>query len=102
MAVTKRYKVYRCDKLIGDYTAVDAADMLKCTPGTVRSYASGGNKLYGEYTFEVVEPEPVCKAGKSWTMTRDQAVDWEDTRQRLLSSGADLSRYVLKPEPSWR
>ena len=51
MAVTKRYKVYRCDKLIGDYTAVDAADMLKCTPGTVRSYASGGNKLYGEYTF---------------------------------------------------
>lgn len=102
MAVTKRYKVCRRGKLIGEYTAVDAADMLKCTPGTVRSYASGGNKLYGEYTFEVVEPEPVCKAGKSWTMTRDQAVDWEDTRQRLLSSGADLSRYVLKPEPSWR
>ena len=102
MAVTKRYKVYCRGKLIGEYTAVDAADMLKCTPGTVRSYASGGNKLYGEYTFEVVEPEPVCKAGKSWTMTRDQAVDWEDMRQRLLSSGADLSRYVLKPEPSWR
>lgn len=51
MAVTKRYKVCRRGKLIGEYTAVDAADMLKCTPGTVRSYASGGNKLYGEYTF---------------------------------------------------
>ena len=102
MAVTKRYKVYRHGKLIGEYTAVDAAAMLKCTPGTVRSYASRGNKLYGEYTFEVVEPEPVCKAGKSWTMTREQAVDWEETRQRLLSSRADLSRYVLKPEPNWR
>ena len=91
MAVTQRYKVCRRGKLIGEYTAVDAADMLKCTPGTVRSHASGGNKLYGEYTFEVVEPEPVCKAGKSWTMTREQAVDLEETRQRLLSSGADLS-----------
>ena len=102
MAVTKRYIVYRRGKLIGEYTAVDAAAMLKCTPGTVRSYASRGLKLYGEYTFEVVEPEPVCKAGKSWTMTREQAKDWEETRQRLLSSGADLSRYVLKPEPGWR
>ena len=102
MAVTKRYKVYRHGKLIGEYTAVDAAAMLKCTPWTVRSYASGGNKLYGEYTFEVIEPEPVCKANKSWTMTKEQAVDWEETRQRLLSSGADLSRYVLKPEPNWR
>lgn len=102
MAVTKRYAVYCHGELIGEYTAVDAAAMLKCTPGTVRSYASRGLKLYGKYTFEVVEPEPVCKAGKSWTMTREQAVDWEETRQRLLSSGADLSRYVLKPEPSWR
>lgn len=45
------YKVYRRGKLIGEYTAVDAAAMLKCTPGTVRSYASRGLKLYGEYTF---------------------------------------------------
>lgn len=102
MAVTKRYIVYRRGKLIGEYTAVDAAAMLKCTPGTVRSYASRGLKLYGEYTFEVVEPEPMCKADKPWTMTREQAADWEETRQWLLSSGADLSRYVLKPEPSWR
>lgn len=102
MAVTKRYKVYRRGKLIGEYTAVDAADMLKCTPGTVRSYASGGNKLYGEYTFEVVEPEPVCKAGKSWTMTREQAVDWEETRQRLLVSGADLSQIKIRPKSGWR
>lgn len=102
MAATKRYKVYRCDKLIGDYTAVDAAAMLKCTPGTVRSYASGGNKLYGEYTFEVVEPEPVCKAGKSWTMTREQAVDWEETRQRFLQSGIDLGQIKIRPKSVWR
>ena len=57
MAVTKRYKVYRRGELIGEYTAVDAADMLKCTPGTVRTYASYGKALYGEYTFEVIEPE---------------------------------------------
>ena len=55
MTVTKRYAVYcRCE-LIGEYTAVDAAEMLKCTPGTVRTYASYGKALYGEYTFEVIE-----------------------------------------------
>ena len=57
MAVTKRYAVYCRGELIGEYTAVDAADMLKCTPGTVRMYASYGKALYGEYTFEVIEPE---------------------------------------------
>lgn len=40
MAVTKRYAVYCHGELIGEYTAVDAAAMLKCTPGTVRTYAS--------------------------------------------------------------
>lgn len=57
MAATKRYAVYCRGELIGEYTAVDAADMLKCTPGTVRTYASYGKALYGEYTFEVIEPE---------------------------------------------
>ena len=102
MAVTKRYAVYCRGELIGEYTAVDAATMLKCTPGTVRVYASGGNKLYGEYTFEVVEPEPVCKVNKSWTMSREQALDWEETRQQLLSGGADLCKIKIIPEPNWR
>ena len=56
MAVTKRYAVYCRGELIGEYTAVDAATMLKCTPGTVRTYAGYGKALYGEYTFEVIEP----------------------------------------------
>lgn len=98
MAATKKYKVYRCGKLIGEYTAVDAAAMLKCTPGTVRSYAGGGNKLYGEYTFEVIEPEPVYKAEKPWTMTKAQAVDWEETRQQFLRSGVDLAQIKLAPK----
>ena len=102
MAVTRKYKVFRRGELIGEHTAVEAAAMLKCTPGTVRVYASGGNKLYGEYTFEVVEPEPVCKADKPWTMTKAQAKDWEETRQRLLSSGVDLRQSVLQPVPGWR
>lgn len=100
MAVTKRYKVCRRGKLIGEHTAVDAAAMLKCTPGTVRTYASGGNKLYGEYTFEVVEPGE--KAVKPWSKCDEWSKEWERTRQQLLSSGVDLSRYVLKPVPGWR
>ena len=36
MAVTKRYAVYCRGELIGEYTAVEAAAILKCTPGTVR------------------------------------------------------------------
>lgn len=102
MAATKRYAVYCYGELIGEYTAIDAAAMLKCTPGTVRTYASYGKALYGEYTFEVIEPEPICKANKPKIMTAEMAVDWDETRQRILSSGADLSRYVLKPIPGWR
>ena len=75
MAVTKRYAVYCRGELIGEYTAVDAAEMLKCTPGTVRTYASGGNKLYGEYTFEVVESEE--KAVRPWPKCDDWSEEWE-------------------------
>lgn len=100
MAVTKRYKVYRRGKLIGEYTAVDAADMLKCTPGTVRSYASRGLKLYGEYTFEVVEPEE--KAVRPWPKCDDWLEEWERTRQMFLCSGLDLSRIPIRPGAGWR
>ena len=98
MAVTKKYKVFRRGKLIGEHTAVEAAAILKCTPGTVRCYASGGNKLYGEYTFEMVEPDPVCKAGKPWTMTKAQTAEWEVTRQQFLRSGVDLAQIKLAPK----
>lgn len=69
----KIYKVFRNSEQIGDYTAVDAAEMLKCTPGTVRSYASRGLKLYGEYTFDVM-PESY-KPEKYWSMTPDMEMD---------------------------
>lgn len=95
MAVTKRYKVYRRGKLIGEYTAVDAADMLKCTPGTVRCYASRGLKLYGEYTFDVM-PESY-KPAKYWSMKPDMEMDWERTRQKFLRSGVDLSKINIIP-----
>ena len=100
MAATKRYKVYRRGELIGEYTAVDAADMLKCTAGTVRTYASSYNKLYGEYTFEVVEPEK--KAVKLWSKCDEWSDEWERTRQMFLCSGLDLSRIPIRPEPGWR
>lgn len=89
------YEVYRRGELIGEYTAVDAAEMLKCTPGTVRTYASGGNKLYGEYTFEVVEPEE--KAVRPWPKCDDWSEEWERTRQMFLCSGLDLSRIPIRP-----
>ena len=71
MAVIKRYKIYRRGELIGEYTAVEAAAMLKCTPGTVRTYASYGKALYGEYTFEVVEPD--SRMEKPWPASDEWA-----------------------------
>lgn len=100
MAVIKRYKIYRRGELIGEYTAAEAAAMLKCTPGTVRVYASGGNKLYGEYTFEAIEPD--SRMEKPWPASDEWAVDWEETRQRFLSSGLDLSRIKIRPKSVWR
>ena len=100
MAVTKRYAVYCHGELIGEYTAVDAADMLKCTPGTVRTYASYGKALYGEYTFEVVEPD--SRMEKSWPASDEWAAAGEKTRQRFLCSGLDLSQIKIRPKSVWR
>lgn len=100
MAATKRYAVYCRGELIGEYTAVDAADMLKCTTGTVRTYASYGKALYGEYTFEVIEPEK--RMEKPWPASDEWAVDWEETRQRFLNSGVDLSQIKIRPKSVWR
>lgn len=52
MAVAKKYNVFRCGKLIGEYTAVEAAKKLGCSAGIVRVYAHSCRKLRGEYTFE--------------------------------------------------
>lgn len=100
MAVTKRYAVYCHGELIGEYTAVDAADMLKCTPGTVRTYASYGKALYGEYTFEAIEPE--MRMEKPWPASDEWAAAWEKTRQRFLCSGLDLSQIKIRPKSVWR
>lgn len=100
MAVIKRYKIYRRGELIGEYTAVEAAAMLKCTPGTVRTYASYGKALYGEYTFEVVEPD--SRMEKPWPASDEWAADWEKTRQRFLSSVLDLSQIKIRPKSIWR
>lgn len=100
MAVAKKYNVFRSGKLIGEYTAVDAADMLKCTPGTVRTYASYGKALYGEYTFEVIEPE--MRMEKPWPASDEWAAAWERTRQMFLCSGLDLSRIPIRPGSGWR
>lgn len=100
MGAAKKYKVYRGEELIGEHTAVAAAAMLKCTPGTVRTYASYGKALYGEYTFEVVEPE--SRMEKPWLTSDEWAADWEETRQRFLQSGIDLSRVKIRPKSVWR
>ena len=100
MAVAKKYNVFRSGKLIGEYTAVDAADMLKCTPGTVRTYASYGKALYGEYTFEVIEPE--MRMEKPWPASDEWAAAWVRTRQMFLCSGLDLSRIPIRPGSGWR
>lgn len=100
MGAAKKYKVYRGEELIGEYTAVAAAAMLKCTPGTVRTYASYGKALYGEYTFEAIEPDSLME--KPWPASDEWAVDWEETRQWFLSSGLDLSQIKIRPKSVWR
>lgn len=100
MGAAKKYKVYRGEELIGEYTAVAAAAMLKCTPGTVRTYASYGKALYGEYTFEAIEPE--MRMEKPWPASDEWAAAWEETRQRFLNSGVDLSQIKIRPKSVWR
>lgn len=100
MAVTKSYAVYHGKEVLGEYTAVAAAAMLKCTPGTVRTYASYGKALYGEYTFEAVEPDSQME--KPWPASDEWAAAWEKTRQRFLCSGLDLSQIKIRPKSVWR
>lgn len=100
MGAVKKYKVYRNKELIGEYTAAAAAAMIKCTAGTVRTYASGGKALYGEYTFEVIEPE--MRMEKPWPASDEWAAAREKTRQRVLCSGLGLSQIKIRPKSGWR
>ena len=100
MAVTKRYAVYCRGELIGEYTAVDAATMLMCTPGYVRSYGGYGIALYLVYSFELMERDKGME--KPWPASDEWAAAWEKTRQRFLCSGLDLSQIKIRPKSVWR
>lgn len=100
MATKKYYKVYYHGELLGEHTAVDIAAILKCAPGTIRTYASTGKMLYGEYTFGLITPE--YKARKSWSMSQEMQEEWERTRRQLLHSRVDLGGIKLKPASGWR
>lgn len=82
--------------MVGEYTAKTIAEMLECSPGTVRSYAKGPRYLYGTYCFEAVKKEKNQKKPKTMNLSLEE--DWERTRQQLLRSGADLSRIMLVPK----
>lgn len=81
---------------MGEYTAKTIAEMLECSPGTVRSYAKGPRYLYGIYCFEAVKEEKNQKKPKTMNLSLEE--DWERTRQQLLRSGVDLGQIMLVPK----
>ena len=56
-STAKKYQLYKSNDLVGEYTAAEIAEKLKCSLSTVRSYAKGPRYLYGKYRFEAVNPE---------------------------------------------
>ena len=95
MAVTKKYNVFRSGKLIGEYTAVDAAKKLGCSAGIVRVYAHSCRKLRGEYTFE--EAGQASKWKRNYSMRENEQQEWEEVCQRFKCSGIDLSKIKIRP-----
>ena len=82
--------------MVGEYTAKTIAEMLECSPGTVRSYAKGPRYLYGKYRFEAVKTEKNQKKPKTMSLKLEK--EWERTRQQLLRSGVDLGQIMLVPK----
>ena len=56
-STAKKYQLYKSNDLVGEYTAAEIAEKLKCSLSTVRSYAKGPRYLYGKYRFEAVKTE---------------------------------------------
>lgn len=71
-----RYRVFDNLKLVGTYTAVEAGELIGCSPKIVPSYASEGGTYQKRWSFELVEDtgkgqeELLCK-------------DWDFTRKAL-------------------
>ena len=95
MAVAKKYNVFRSGKLIGEYTAVDAAQKLGCSAGIVRVYAHSCRKLRGEYTFE--EAGRASKWKGHYSMSEADQQERKDVCQCLKCSGIDLSKIKIRP-----
>ena len=95
-STAKKYQLYKSNDLVGEYTAAEIAEKLKCSLSTVRSYAKGPRYLYGKYRFEAVKTEKIQKKPKTMSLKLEK--DWERTRQQMLHSEADLSRIILVPE----
>lgn len=85
------YNVFEDKKLIGKYTAKEAAQMLGCQPATVRDYANTGQLLKYKYKFVRVDTPEKRAASR---LEQDLA-GWDELRMKVINSGYDLSRIKL-------
>lgn len=85
------YNVFEDKKLIGKYTAEQAAQMLGCQPATVRDYANTGQLLKYKYKFVRVDtPEK-----RVTSRLEHDLAGWDELRSTIIDSGYDLSRIKL-------
>ncbi len=85
------YNVFEDKKLIGKYTAEQAAQMLGCQPATVRDYANTGQLLKCKYKFVRVDtPEK-----RVTPRLEHDLAGWDELRMKVINSGYDLSRIQI-------
>lgn len=79
MATKKLYTVYDNGKPIGEYSSMEAAELLHLPCATISAYASSGAKALGRYTFEVCRELEFC--------TDPLFIEWDKVRKGILTAG---------------
>ena len=98
----KKYEVYENDKLVGIYTADEAAALIGVGMDAVRHSVSKGRKLKDRYTLIEQERELSAKQQdrlRKWFVDND----WEGVMQyvRAMAEDYDRRNHMKKGRKRW-
>jgi len=79
VATKKLYTIYDNGQSIGEYSSLEAAELLHLPCATISSYASSGAKALGRYTFVVASELVFC--------TDPLFAEWDKVRKQILTTG---------------
>lgn len=78
MARRKIFAIYDGETHLGDYTAVEASQLLNIACAMVSAYANSGSRLRNRYTLEAVGDVEIDteRWAREWDQVRIEKLEW--------------------------